>query len=52
LRRYNVDYVEIDDRIGDAGVFDTQVGVTWWASQGLAVVARSDHITVYDVRAR
>jgi hypothetical protein len=52
LRTYNVDYVEIDDRIGDAGVFDTQVGVTWWASQGFAVAARGDHVTVYDVRAR
>jgi hypothetical protein len=52
LRSYGIDYVEIDDRIGDAGVFDTQVNVTWWASQGFAVVARSDHITVYDVRAR
>jgi hypothetical protein len=52
LRSYRVDYVEIDDRIGDAGIFDTQVDVKWWASQGFAVVARSDHITVYDVRAR
>jgi hypothetical protein len=52
LRSYSVDYVEIDDRIGDAGIFDTQVDVNWWASQGFGVVARSDHITVYDVRLR
>ncbi|MGH7721345.1 MAG: hypothetical protein ACRENL_00740 [Candidatus Dormibacteria bacterium] len=52
LRTYGVDYVEIDDRIGDAGIFDARVDLTWWASQGFAVVARSDHITVYDVRAR
>ena len=52
LRTYRVDYVEIDDRIGNAGVFDTQVDTAWWAAQGFAVVARSDHITVYDVRAR
>jgi hypothetical protein len=25
--------------------------VSWWSSQGFPVVARSDHITVYDVRA-
>jgi hypothetical protein len=52
LRSYSVDYVEIDDRIGDAGVFDAQVDISWWASQGFTVVARSDHISVYDVRAR
>ncbi|MBJ7593516.1 MAG: hypothetical protein JF886_01425 [Candidatus Dormibacteraeota bacterium] len=50
LRAYRVDFAEIDDRIGDAGVFDTQVNVSWWASQGFPVVARSDHVTVYDVR--
>ncbi len=50
LRTYGVDYAEIDDRVTDAGVFDQQVGVTWWAQQGFPVVARSDHVTVYDVR--
>jgi hypothetical protein len=50
LRAYHVSYAEIDDRIGDAGVFDSQVNVIWWASQGFSVVARSDHVTVYDVR--
>ncbi len=52
LRTYNVSYAEIDDRVQDVGVFDNQVGLSWWASQGFPVVARSDHITVYDVRAR
>jgi hypothetical protein len=52
LRTYHVDFVEIDDRIGDAGIFDSQVNVGWWASQGFPVLAHSDHITVYDVRAR
>jgi hypothetical protein len=52
LRAYNVSYAEIDDRVQDVGVFDNQVGLSWWASQGFPVVARSDHITVYDVRAR
>jgi hypothetical protein len=51
LRAYNVGYVEIDDRLQDAGIFDSQTDVAWWAAQGLRVVARSDHITVYDVRA-
>ena len=50
LRTYHVSYAEIDDRVGDAGIFDTQVNLTWWASQGFPVVARSDHVTVYDVR--
>jgi hypothetical protein len=50
LRTYRVAYAEIDDRVGDAGVFDAQVGVTWWAQQGFPVVARSDHVIVYDVR--
>ena len=51
LRTYRVDYVEIDNRLGDAGILDSRVGVSWWSSQGFPVVARSDHITVYDVRA-
>jgi hypothetical protein len=51
LRAYNVGYVEIDDRLQDAGIFDPQTDVAWWAAQGFPVVARSDHITVYDVRA-
>jgi hypothetical protein len=50
LHTYRVAYAEIDDRVGDAGVFDAQVGVTWWAQQGFPVVARSGHVTVYDVR--
>ena len=52
LRQYGVDYVEIDDRIGDAGIFDSRVDVTWWATQGFTIVAHGDHLTVYDVRAR
>jgi hypothetical protein len=50
LQTYHVSYVEIDDRVGDAGVFDNQVNIAWWGSQGFSVVARSDHVTVYDVR--
>ena len=50
LRRYNVDFVEIDDRLDSPGVVDAQTDVAWWAAQGFAVVARSDHVTVYDVR--
>ncbi len=50
LRRYHVAYAEIDDRVGDAGSFDAQVNLAWWSSQGFHVVARSDHVTVYDVR--
>ncbi len=50
LRTYHVSYAEIDDRVGDAGVFDNHVDLAWWASQGFRVVARSDHVTVYDVR--
>jgi hypothetical protein len=51
LSKYKVDYVEIDDRTGDPGVFDNRVDIRWWATQGFAVVARGDHLTVYDVRA-
>lgn len=50
LARYGVDYAEIDDRLGSAGVVDSQVDVKWWAAQGFPVVARSAHVTVYDVR--
>jgi hypothetical protein len=51
LRTYDVGYAEIDDRVQDVGVLDNQVGLSWWASQGFPVVARSDHVTIYDVRA-
>jgi hypothetical protein len=50
LMAYHVAYVEIDDRVGDPGIFDPQVDVAWWGEQGFPVVARSDHVTVYDVR--
>ena len=50
LREYGVDYVEIDDRLDSPGVVDAQTDVAWWAAQGFTVVARSDHVTVYDVR--
>ncbi|HEY6782794.1 MAG TPA: hypothetical protein VI296_06130 [Candidatus Dormibacteraeota bacterium] len=52
LRRYGISYVEIDNRLADPGAIDPQVGITWWAGQGLPVVAHSDHITIYDVRGR
>ena len=50
LRRYGISYVEIDNRLADPGAIDPQAGITWWAGQGLPVVAHSDHITIYDVR--
>ena len=50
LRRYGISYVEIDNRLSDPGAIDAQVGITWWAGQGLPVVGRTDHITIYDVR--
>lgn len=50
LRRYNVSFVEIDDRIDAPGAVTATVGAGWWAQQGLPVVARTDHIVVYDVR--
>ncbi|MBJ7608427.1 MAG: hypothetical protein JF887_03210 [Candidatus Dormibacteraeota bacterium] len=50
LHQYRVGYVEIDDRLTAPGVVDIQVGLKWWAGQGLPVVASSDHVTVYDVR--
>jgi hypothetical protein len=42
--------VEIDNRLTDAGAIDAQEGIGWWADQGFPVVARTDHITIYDVR--
>ena len=50
LRQYGVSYAEIDDRVTAPGVVDAQVGLAWWAAQGFPVVARSEHVTVYDVR--
>ena len=50
LRRYDVSFVEIDDRAQDPGAVTGAVDTAWWASQGLPIVARSDHIVVYDVR--
>jgi hypothetical protein len=52
LRKYDISYVEIDDRLTDPGAIDAQEDVTWWADQGLPVVARTDHITIYDVRGK
>jgi hypothetical protein len=52
LHRYGISYVEIDNRLNDPGAIDPNVGLTWWAEQGLPVVARTDHITIYDVRGR
>ena len=52
LHKYGISYVEIDNRLNDPGAIDGQTGLTWWASQGLPVVARTDHITIYDVRGR
>jgi hypothetical protein len=50
LRRYTVDYVEIDSRLTSPGVVDSRTSPGWWAAQGFPVVARSADITVYDVR--
>ncbi len=50
LRKYDISYVEIDDRLTDAGAVDAKVDVTWWATQGFRVAARTDHIIIYDVR--
>jgi hypothetical protein len=50
LHQYRVDYVEIDDRVNDAGAITTNVNVAWWSHQGFPVVARSEHIVIYDVR--
>jgi hypothetical protein len=52
LRKYDISYVEIDDRRSDPGAIDAQEGVSWWSEQGFPVVARTDHITIYDVRGK
>ena len=52
LRKYGISYVEVDDRLADPGAIDSRTGLTWWAGEGLPVVAHSDHITIYDVRGR
>ena len=52
LRKYDISYVEIDNRLTDAGAIDPRENTTWWADQGFPVVARTDHITIYDVRGR
>jgi len=52
LHKYGISYVEIDNRLTDPGAIDAQEGIGWWAAQGLPVVARTDHITIYDVRGR
>jgi len=52
LRKYGISYVEIDDRLNDPGAIDSHADVMWWANQGYPVVARSDHIIIYDVRGR
>ena len=52
LRKYGISYVEIDDRLTDPGAIDSRASLTWWAGEGLPVVAHSDHITIYDVRGR
>jgi hypothetical protein len=52
LRRYGISDVEIDNRLNDPGAVDSKAGLTWWADQGFPVVARTDHIIIYDVRGR
>ncbi len=52
LRKYDVSYVEIDNRLNDPGAVDPQAGLTWWADQGFPIVALTDHIIIYDVRGR
>jgi hypothetical protein len=52
LTTYHVAYAEIDDQLTAPGVIDDRVNLKWWAAQGFPVVARSDHVTVYDVRNR
>jgi hypothetical protein len=52
LRKYRISYVEIDDRLNDPGAVDAHADVMWWANQGYPVVARSDHLIIYDVRGR
>ena len=50
LRRYDVSFVEIDDRLSAPGAVTSSVGLQWWSQQGFPVVGRTDHIVVYDVR--
>jgi len=50
LHKYHVSYVEIDDRTDSPGAIEPELNATWWASQGLPIVASSQHIVVYDVR--
>jgi hypothetical protein len=50
LHAYDVEYAEIDDRLTAPGVVDDAVDLAWWRAQGFPVVARSEHVTVYDVR--
>ena len=52
LRKYDISYVEIDDRTHDPGAVQLQPGFSWWADQDFPVVARTDHIIIYDVRGR
>lgn len=52
LRRYDISFVEIDDRLDDTGVLETGTDLGWWASQGWPVMARNEHIVIYDVRPR
>ena len=50
LRRYDVSYVEVDDRVNDSGAITQNVGFEWWRQQGFPVIGRTDNIVVYDVR--
>lgn len=50
LREYHVSYVEIDDRTGSPGGVEPNASPAWWEEQHLPVVARSEHVVVYDVR--
>jgi hypothetical protein len=52
LRTYRISYVEIDNRLNDPGAVDSRADPAWWSEQGFPVVARTDHITIYDVRGR
>ncbi|MCA1683058.1 MAG: hypothetical protein LC685_03585 [Actinobacteria bacterium] len=52
LSRYGVSYVEVDDRLQDSGLLETQTDVGWWRSRHLPIVAESEHIVIYDVRRR
>jgi hypothetical protein len=51
LTRYRISFVEVDDRFGDPGA-NQHVNLAWWSAQRLPVVARSEHIVIYDVRNR